>query len=288
MGLAHQNKRPKLMLKIDAHQHFWLYNPERDSWITDDMKVIRKDFLPADLETVLAENKIEACIAVQSDQSAIENFFQINNSLENDFILGVVGWINLQAYDIDEQLSYLSNFTRLKGFRHVLQGEKNRALMLTNKFMNGISMLNKYNFTYDIRIFPDQLQYAKQLAEKFPHQKFVIDHIAKPYIKDKKIDGWKKDIMAFTKLENVYCKVSGMVTEADWKKWKQEDFTPYLDVVTETFGMKRLMFGSDWPVCLVSCSYKKMKGIVDNYFEKFSETEKSAFYGENAMSFYNI
>ncbi len=251
MGLAHQNKRPKLMLKIDAHQHFWLYNPERDSWITDDMKVIRKDFLPADLETVLAENKIEACIAVQSDQSAIENFFQINNSLENDFILGVVGWINLQAYDIDEQLSYLSNFTRLKGFRHVLQGEKNRALMLTNKFMNGISMLNKYNFTYDILIFPDQLQYAKQLAEKFPHQKFVIDHIAKPYIKDKKIDGWKKDIMAFTKLENVYCKVSGMVTEADWEKWKQEDFTPYLDVVTETFGMKRLMFGSDWPVFLV-------------------------------------
>lgn len=244
--------------------------------------------MPEDIEPVLVKNGIDACVVVQSDQSAVENYFQINNCLENDFVLGVVGWVNLQADDVAEQLSYYSNFQKLKGFRHVLQGEKDRSLMLKKKFMHGISLLSKYDFSYDILIFPDQLQYAKKLAEKFPNQKFVIDHIAKPYIKNKKIDGWKQDMEAFKKLENVYCKVSGMVTEADWKTWKQKDFEPYLDVVTETFGMNRLMYGSDWPVCLLSASYKKMKGIVDTYYNSFSQDEKNAFYGGNAMAFYNL
>lgn len=274
------------MLKVDAHQHFWVYNPERDSWINDDMKVIKRNFLPDDLEPVLVKNGIDCCVVVQSDSSPVENFFQMNNALENEFILGVVGWVDLQAEDIDEQLSYLSNFKKLKGFRHVLQGDADRALMLKKEFMAGISLLSKYDFTYDLLILPDQLKYAKELAEKFPGQKFVIDHLAKPDIKNRKINDWKKDIQAFSKLENVYCKVSGMVTEADWGKWRHEDFEPYLDAVTETFGMNRLMYGSDWPVCLVSCSYEKMKSIVDSYFQKFSESEKEKFYGENAVKFY--
>lgn len=274
------------MLKVDAHQHFWVYNPERDSWINDDMKVIKRNFLPDDLEPVLVKNGIDCCVVVQSDSSPVENFFQMNNALENEFILGVVGWVDLQAEDIDEQLSYLSNFKKLKGFRHVLQGDADRALMLKKEFMAGISLLSKYDFTYDLLILPDQLKYAKELAEKFPGQKFVIDHLAKPDIKNRKINDWKKDIQAFSKLENVYCKVSGMVTEADWGKWRHEDFEPYLDAVTETFGMHRLMYGSDWPLCLVSCSYEKMKSIVDSYFQKFSESEKEKFYGENAVKFY--
>jgi L-fuconolactonase len=276
------------MLKIDAHQHFWIYDSVRDAWITDDMQPIKRDFLPKDIEPVLIENGMDGCVVVQSDQTDEENFFQLNNALENDFVLGVVGWVDLQATDIHQQLSSLSQYKKLKGFRHILQGEKDRALMLTKKFMNGISALSQYHFSYDILIFPDQLQYARQLAEKFPHQKFVINHIAKPYIKDKKIDGWKQEIQSFSTLENVFCKISGMVTEADWNNWKQLDFEPYLDTVTEIFGMKRLMFGSDWPVCLVSCSYKKMKSIVDAYFKPFSETEKDDFYGGNAMRFYDL
>lgn len=276
------------MLKIDAHQHFWRYNPERDAWITDEMAVIRRDFLPADLEEVLVKNNIDGCVVVQSDQSAVENYFKLNNGLENEFIRGVVGWVDLQADDIDEQLSYLSNFQKLKGFRHVLQSEKDRALMLRKNFTYGISNLKKYDFTYDVLIYPDQLEYALKLAQKFPNQKFVINHAAKPYIKDQKIDGWKQQMKAFKTLENVYCKVSGLVTEADWKNWKYADFVPYLGVMADTFGMKRLMYGSDWPVCLVSCTYKKMKSIVDNYFKPFSRDEKDAFFGGNAMAFYNL
>lgn len=276
------------MIKIDAHQHFWIYDPARDSWIDENMKVIRKDFLPATLEPLLDQQQIDGCVVVQSDQSSRENYFQINNALENEFVLGVVGWVDLQSGDIDEQLSYLCNFVKLKGFRHVLQGEENRALMLTKKFKNGISMLSKYNFTYDILIYPDQLKYAEKLVKAFPQQKFVIDHMAKPNIKEGKIDGWKQDMQKIAKHPNVYCKVSGLVTEADWKGWKQTDFIPYLDVVTEAFGMKRLMYGSDWPVCLVSCTYPKMKGIVDKYYKSFSQSEKDAFYGGNALEFYDL
>ncbi len=276
------------MLKIDAHQHFWRFDPVRDSWINDDMKRIRKDFLPCDLEPVLKHNGIDGCVVVQSDQSTIENIFQLNNGFENDFIKGVVGWVDLQAADIEAQLDYWANFKKLKGFRHILQGEKDRALMLKRKFKNGIGLLSKYNFTYDILILPDQLQYAVKLATTFPQQKFVIDHIAKPLIKSAKINDWKKDMESFSSLDNVYCKVSGLVTEADWENWKQKDMHPYLDVVVETFGMKRLMYGSDWPVCLLAASYKKVLGICHTYFKSFSQSEKDGFYGGNAIAFYNL
>ncbi|GAB3416029.1 amidohydrolase family protein [Niabella aquatica] len=273
---------------IDAHQHFWVFDPVRDSWIDDSMKKIQRDFLPKDLKPVLDQNEIEGCVVVQSDQSEVENLFQLTNAMQNDFVKGVVGWVDLQAKNIEDKLAHYSYYPKMKGFRHVLQGEKDRALMLRKKFMNGISLLEKYHFTYDILIFPDQLKYAKKLATAFPNQKFVIDHIAKPYIKDSKVDGWKQDIQAIGQLPNVYCKISGMVTETEWKKWKPADFNPYLDTVVEAFGAERIMYGSDWPVCLVAASYKKMKAIVDSYFASFSENEKRAFYGGNAIKFYGL
>lgn len=275
-------------VKIDAHQHFWNFDPVRDSWISDEMKTIRKNFLPKDIEPVLKNNDIDGCVVVQSDQSTVENLFQLTNAMANNFVKGVVGWVDLQAKDIEQQLAHWSYYKIMKGFRHVLQGEKDRALMLKKKFMNGISYLAKYNFTYDILIFPDQLQYAEKLVAAFPNQKFVIDHIAKPDIKNNNITGWKEDMQAIAKHKNVYCKISGMVTEADWKKWKRQQFTPYLDVVVQAFGTKRIMYGSDWPVCLVAGSYKKMKTIVDDYFHTFSENEKAAFYGGNAIKFYRL
>jgi len=175
----------------------------------------------------------------------------------------------------------------------VIQGESDRALMLKPAFINAISKLEKFDFTYDILIFQDQLKYISEFVDTFPNQKFVIDHVAKPDIKNKKIEdpiaiGWKKNIEMVAKYENVYCKISGMVTEADWKNWKQKDFVPYMDVIVEAFGINRIMYGSDWPVCLVAATYEKVLDIVKEYFSSFSENEQQLFFGENASRFYNL
>jgi len=273
---------------IDAHQHFWQFDPVRDNWINEEMAIIQHDFLPQQLEKILSENGIDGSVIVQSDQSEKENEFQLNNAAQYDFIRGVVGWVDLQAVDIEEKLLYYQQFKKLKGFRHVLQGEPQRDLMLQPAFKNGIGLLNKYGFSYDVLIFPDQLKYAAQLVAAFPYQPFVIDHIAKPGIKDGLIADWKKDIFSVAAHENVVCKISGMVTEADWKNWKAEDFTPYLDVIVAAFGTDRIMYGSDWPVCLVAADYAKTKQIVDDYFSQFSADEQAAFYGKTASEFYKL
>jgi L-fuconolactonase len=273
---------------IDAHQHFWQFDPVRDSWINEDMAIIQNDFLPQQLESILKQNGIDGSVVVQSDQSEKENEFQLSNAAQYDFIRGVIGWVDLQAADIEEKLSYYQQFKKLKGFRHVLQGEPQRDLMLQPAFKKGISLLNKYGFTYDVLIFPDQLKYTKELAAAFPDQPFVINHIAKPGIKDGLIAEWKKDIMAVADCQNVYCKISGMVTEADWKNWKPDNFTPFLDTIVEAFGTERIMYGSDWPVCLVAADYTRMKQIVDDYFSTFSAIEQAAFFGKTAIGFYKL
>jgi len=223
-------------MKIDAHQHFWIFDPVRDSWIDESMAVIQRDFLPADLKPILDKHQIDGCVAVQADQSPAETDFLLQHAAKSDFIKAVVGWVDLRAENIEEQLADYNSIDKLKGFRHVLQGDPDRSLMLRPAFMHGIKELERYNFTYDILIFPDQLIYAEELTGAFPNQKFVIDHIAKPYIKKQEIADWAKDIAAVAKHENVWCKVSGMVTEADWQNWQEADFTPYLDVVFEAFG----------------------------------------------------
>ncbi len=276
------------MLRIDSHQHFWKYDPVRDGWITKKMSVIQKDFFPHDLKPILEQNDFDGSIVVQSDQSEAENEFQLNHAAQHDFIKAVVGWVNLGSPFIDEQFEYYSRFEKLKGFRHVLQAEPDRTFMLQPAFMNGISYLRKYNFTYDILVFPDQLKYTLDFVKAFPDQLFVIDHIAKPGIKDKKIDEWKKDIEAIATHENVYCKISGMVTEADWKRWKKENFIPYLDVIVNAFGNNRIMYGSDWPVCLVAASYNDVIEIVTDYFSTFSKNEQDLFFGGNAIKFYGL
>lgn len=276
------------MKRIDAHQHFWKFDPVRDSWINDEMKSIQKDFLPEDLQPVLKQNDFDGCVAVQSDQTEGENHFHFQNAEKYDFIKGIVGWVDLRSELIEERLQYYTQFKKIKGFRHVLQGEPRRDLMLLPHFMNGISFLKKYNFTYDILVFKDQLQYLPKFVSSFPDQPFVIDHIAKPDIKNGEIDQWKKDIKQVAAFKNVYCKISGMVTEADWKNWKEDDFKPYLDVIVEAFGTNRIMFGSDWPVCLVAASYNDMLRIVENYFSSFSKNEQEKFFGLNAIHFYNL
>lgn len=276
------------MRRIDAHQHFWQFDPVRDNWINEQMALIQQDFLPQDIQPLLQQNNLDGCVVVQSDQSEKENEFHLGNAGSFDFIKGVVGWVNLQANEVEERLAWYSSFKKMKGFRHVLQGEADRALMLKPAFMNGISKLLKFGFTYDILIFPDQLKYSAELVAAFPDQKFVIDHIAKPGIKYHNTNEWKKDISALAGFENCYCKISGMVTEADWKHWKKEDFTPYIATVVEAFGTRRIMFGSDWPVCLVAASYQRTLEIVTAYFSSFSDHEKEDFFGLNAIRFYNL
>jgi L-fuconolactonase len=275
-------------MKIDAHQHFWIFDPVRDAWIDSSMKKIQRDLLPENLWPILKNNGFDGCVTVQSDQSEEENEFHLRNAAQHEMIKGIVGWVDMQAENLDERLAYYSGFEKMKGFRHVLQGEKQRDFMLRPAFLNGIGLLQKYNFTYDILIFKDQLGYAANFAGRFPEQPFVLDHIAKPDIRNGDIEEWKKGIIALAKHENVMCKLSGMITEADWHKWKPADFAPYLDVVTEAFGTNRLMFGSDWPVCCVAGNYEQVVGLVEGYFADFSDNEKKMIFGDNAAKFYNL
>ena len=274
-------------MRIDSHHHFWNYDPVKNAWIDERMKVIRNDYVPEVLEPVLKSANIDGCVSVQADQSEAETDFLLNFAEKNDFIKGVVGWVDLRADNIEDRLAHYSQYALLKGMRHIVQGEPD-DFMLGSEFQNGISHLHEYGLVYDILVFPTQLKASIALAEKFPDQPFVLDHIAKPYIKDKKIDGWAEEIRILAQNSNVQCKVSGMVTEADWSNWKEEDFIPYLDVVFEAFGVDRIMFGSDWPVCLVASEYNRMMSIVENYISKYSEADKAKVMGGNAISFYSL
>ncbi len=273
---------------IDSHQHFWHYETEKHSWIDDEMAVIRKDFLPSDLKQVYNENGIDGCVAVQADQTLAETDFLLDLASNNNFIKGVVGWVDLRANNIENVLEKYSDSQKLKGFRHVVQGEPDHNFLLRPDFLNGIKALEKHGFTYDILVFPHQLGAVLEFVKRFPNQKFVIDHIAKPYIKDGFYDGWAVLMAEIAKQENVYCKVSGMITEADYKSWTEAQLQPYLDLVFNAFGTERILFGSDWPVCLVAGNYSEVKHIITNYIGRFSKTEQQAVMGKNAIQFYNL
>lgn len=276
------------MPRIDAHQHFWKFDPVRDSWIDESMKRIQRDFYPQDLKPLLEANGLDGCVVVQTDQSDAETEFLLSLAWQYDFIKGIVGWIDLQADDIGLRLDQSAHNKRLKGFRHVLQGEKQRDFMLRPAFMRGVGELQRYGYTYDILVFPDQLPFVKKFVTAFPDQPFVIDHLAKPYIRNGDIDSWRKDMRDIATYPNVHCKISGIVTEADWVMWKEPELTPYIDAVVEAFGVQRLMFGSDWPVCLVAAEYAQVVNIVKNHFASFSKSEQELIFGTNAVRFYKL
>jgi len=273
---------------IDSHQHFWKYEPVKHEWIDDEMATIRRDFLPSDLKKVYDKNGIDGCIAVQADQTLTETNFLLQLASENEFIKGVVGWIDFRNNSIGADLETYSNSNKLKGFRHVVQAEADHNFLLRPNFLNGISKLEKYNYTYDILIFPHQLGATLEFVKRFPNQKFVIDHIAKPYVKDGFFDGWALVMQEIAKQENVYCKLSGMITEADYNTWTPKQLEPYMDLVVNAFGTNRVMFGSDWPVCLVAGNYSQVKSIVTNFIANFSDAEQAAIMGRNAIQFYNL
>jgi len=275
-------------MTIDSHQHFWQYDQVKHAWITDEMSVIRRDFLPSDLEEVYFKNGINGCVAVQADQTLDETDFLLKLANENDFIKGVVGWCDLRSSAVEEDLESYSSQEKLKGWRHIVQGEADHNFLIRPDFLRGISLLEKYNHVYDILIFPHQLGAALELVKHFPNQKFVIDHMAKPYIKDGFYEGWATLMTEIASYENVSCKVSGMITEAEYSTWTPKQIEPYMTLVLNSFGPERLLFGSDWPVCLVAGNYGKVKSLVTEFIKILSLSEQELIMGQNAIKFYNL
>lgn len=274
-------------MKLDAHQHFWHYDPKRQEWITPEMGRIRRNFVPADLYPLLQEVQIDGCIAVQAEESLRETDFLLDLAQEHEWIMGVVGWADLGQDNLDEVLDQYSNQEKLVGFREVLQA-KDPRYMLRDEFVRGMQKLKERGYTYDLLLFPHHLEAALELVKKCPEQRMVIDHLAKPLIKDGEWRDWKKKISLLAEREMIYCKISGMVTEADWKKWTSDDFTPYMEIALELFGPERLMFGSDWPVCLVAGEYEQVYKVVDDFISSLSPSEKANLMGDTAVQFYGI
>lgn len=274
-------------MRIDAHQHFWRYDPERDVWITDEMAVLRRDFLPEELGSLLAANRVDGTVAVQADQSEEETRFLLELAKAHPFILGVVGWVDLLAPDLSQRLEHFARWDRFRGARHIAQAEADDYLA-RDDVIRGIGTLSSFGLTYDILVYPRQLPAALSLVRALPEQPFVVDHMAKPLIADGVMEPWARQMREMAGHPNVWCKVSGLVTEARWTGWRPEDFRPYLDVVLEAFGPERLMFGSDWPVCLLAGEYEEVLALAEDYFRQLTPGERAQLFGGNAATFYGL
>ncbi len=276
------------MMRIDAHQHFWSYDPARHAWIDDAMAGLRRDFLPADLAPILQRNLVDGTVLVQVDQTEEETRWMLDLAAQHPFVKGVVGWIDLRAPDVAERLAHFSEFEVLKGFRHIVQAERDDLFLLDPAFQRGIRWLTAFGFTYDILIYPHQLPAAIRLVEAHPDQHFVLDHIAKPPIKAQAMEPWASLLRTLAQHNNVWCKVSGLITEADYTAWTPSHIFPYLDVVFAAFNINRLMFGSDWPVCRCAGTYDQVLSLVENYTTGLSAEARHKLFGGNAVAFYGL
>lgn len=274
-------------MKLDSHQHFWSYDAAQYPWIPQGSP-LHRDWLPVDLAPLLAAAGLDGCIAVQARQRIEESRWLLELAVHHAIIKGVVGWVDLRSPNVERDLAALAPHPKLSGVRHVVQDEPDVDFMLSAEFLRGISKLRAFNLTYDILIFPRQLPAAIELTRRFPEQPFVLDHIAKPPIKTGTLEPWRTQIRELAKAQNVLCKVSGMVTEADHSAWKPADFAPYLEVVFEAFDEDRLMYGSDWPVALLAGSYARTFALVEEYTRQLSEAAREKFFGGNAARFYRV
>jgi len=280
-------------MRIDAHQHFWRYSPADYAWIDERMDVLKRDFLPSDLRTALSASDLDGCVAVQARQDVEETAWLLQLAEENDFVRGVVGWVDLRAPDVREQLGRLHEHPRLRGVRHVVQDEPDDEFLLGDAFCRGIAEVGRLGLCYDLLIFPRQLPAAVRFVERFPEQTFILDHMAKPAV-----DGdpstaafadWERHVRTLAAHPRLYCKVSGLVTEAPWNGWKARDFHPYLDVVFDAFGEDRLMFGSDWPVCLLAArDYATVAELVNGSTAELSSAARAKLFGRNAAVAYGL
>jgi L-fuconolactonase len=275
-------------MRIDAHQHFWCYNADEFGWIDDSMSSLRRDFGPDDLKPELERAGFQGSIAVQARQSLEETRWLLELAEDSPLILGVVGWVDLCSPDVRLQLQTFAGNPKLVGIRHVVQSEPDERFLLLPEFLRGISVLEEFDLTYDILIYPQHLPVAVEFVRHSPRQRFVLDHLAKPLIKSASIHAWEAGIRELAKFPNVFSKLSGMVTEADWQNWTPEDLKPYLDIALDRFGPERLMIGSDWPVCTVAASYKQTMSVVLDYLYKYPVNVQDAVLGGNAQRFWKL
>lgn len=275
-------------MRIDAHQHFWLYNEVKDAWITNDMVAIRRNFLPNDISQTLKDNSFDGIVAVQADQTHQETMFLVELSEVYKVIKGVVGWVDLRSENINYFLTEFSKYPIIKGFRHIIEAESDPNFLMQDEFQRGIKALTSYNYTFDLLIRPKHYESTLQCVADNPNQKFMLDHIAKPPIRTQEFDFWACFIEKLAQFPNVYCKVSGLATEAEWKNWKLDHFTQYIDHVVNSFGKDRVCFGSDWPVCLLAASFEESIQIVEQKIAGFSPKEAAGFWGDVATSFYRL
>lgn len=272
---------------IDSHHHFWNYDPVEYDWIDENMKIIRRSFLPGDLKAEIDLAGVDGVVSVQARQTVEETDALLTYANENGFIKGVVGWVPLAEPTISETLDRYNDAKKLKAVRHVVQGEA-KGFLDGEAFNQGIEKLRKHNLVYDVLIFERQLEESIRFVDRHPDQAFVLDHIAKPQIKIDQLEPWKKNIQELSKRDNVTCKISGMVSEADYDNWTEDQLHPYLYTILEAFGPDRLMFGSDWPVCLVACGYKRWHDIIRKFIAPLSEYEQGAIMGGTAIRAYNL
>ena len=275
-------------MRIDAHQHFWRYSAHEFGWIDDSMSSLRRDFGPADLEPELERSGFHGSIAVQARQSLEETRWLLELAESSPLILGVVGWVDLRSPDVRSQLQAFAGNPKLLGIRHVVQSEPDDRFLLQPEFLSGVSVLEEFDLTYDILIYPRHLQVAAEFVRHFPRQRFVVDHLAKPLIKSGRVHPWDAGIRELARFPNVFCKLSGMLTEADWQNWKPEHMAPYLDIALDCFGPNRLMIGSDWPVCTVAASYAQTMRVVLDYFGNYPADVQDAVLGGNAQRVWKL
>ncbi len=275
-------------MRIDSHQHFWRYTPDEYGWIDTTMAALRRDFLPAELRREMDGAAIDACIAVQARQTAEETRWLLEIADTHRFVAGVIGWTDLQADDAAEQLDRFVDHPKLVGVRHIIQAEPDDRFMLRPAFCRGLSLLERRDLTYDILIYPKHLPVAAELVARFPRQRFVLDHLAKPAIRAREMREWEDGIRAIAEFPLVFCKLSGLVTEADWSRWTPDDIDPYLDVAFQYFGADRLLAGSDWPVCTVAADYRRTIALVDNYMAARPAAERNAVMGGNAARLWRL
>jgi L-fuconolactonase len=279
-------------MKIDSHQHFWAYSADEYPWIGVGMERLARDYLPTDLEAVAVPAGVAGSVAVQARQSLAESRWLLDLAKRHPFIRGVVGWVDLRSDHVADDLATLAPHEAFVGVRHVVQDEPDPRFLLGEAFVRGLRHLHQFGLTYDLLLYPQQLPAAVELVGLLPEQPFVLDHLAKPRlkppIKTSDRDQWRRDIEALARHRNICCKLSGLVTEAAWRQWQPADFRPFLDVALTAFGPERLMFGSDWPVCLLSGDYAEVAGIVEDFIATLAPDERNQIWGGTATRFYGL
>jgi L-fuconolactonase len=273
---------------IDSHQHFWNYNEERDTWITPEMSVLRKDYYPSYSEGLFRENGFTGCVAVQADSSEEETLFLLALAEQNEFIQGVVGWVDLQSSNIEDRLAYFSQFEAIKGFRHIVQGEKDPAFLARKEFIKGVKALASFDLSYDLLIYPHQIESAISFCQTCNDQRIVLDHLAKAPLKSGDISIWKKQIAEFKDLDHVSAKISGIVTEASDQNWTPDQVNEIIDVALAIFGPSRLLIGSDYPVVLLNSTIERWVNTFKKQLGGLSDPEQAKIYEGNAIEFYQL